>query len=230
MKLFIALPTTHGVMQTQFLPGIMDWFRDRSIETTVYQYIDPYIVLARNTAVADFLQTDCTHLLFIDADIVFRKEQILRLLSHDVDIVGGLYPKKAQGKIKWVCNALPDRPPPEENGLIKLKHIGTGFMLIRRRVFVEMIGHFGDEIAYLEDEIDRELWNFFPMGIVDRRMLSEDWFFCNRARELGFVVYGDTVVLLKHIGTVVFPLETQIKESSNEDVHADNRLHVNAAG
>jgi hypothetical protein len=220
-KLFVALPTTHGVMASRFLEGVMDLFRDHSYDRQINQYIDPYIVLARNTAAADFLQTDCTHLLFIDADIIFVKEHVARLLSHDVDIVGGLYCKKAEGAIKWVCNALPERPEPDERGLIRLRHIGTGFMMIKRVVFEKMINYQGYPMRYCEDETDRPLWNFFRMPMVYdekgvSRVVSEDWNFCNVARDLGFTIYGDTHVLLKHIGSAVFPLKTQVAESKHD--------------
>jgi hypothetical protein len=220
-KLFIALPTTHGYMQSRFLEGIMDLFRDNTFDRYIAQYLDPYIVLARNTAASDFLASDCTHLLFIDADILFVKEHISRLLSHDVNIVGGLYAKKCEGPLKWVCNALPTRPEPDERGLLRLRHIGTGFLMIKRVVFEKLIEEWGDEISYLEDEVDRPMWDFFNMPIMTdemckRRKRSEDWWFCDRARGIGFTVYGDTRVILKHIGTAVFPLKTQVTESQND--------------
>jgi hypothetical protein len=219
-KLFISLSTTHGVMQTQFLPGVMDLFRDRTYDTMINQIVDPYIVLGRNTAASDFLASDADILGLIDADIVFTAHHVKTIVSRDEDIVGGLYPKKAQGKIQWVCNALPHRPAPDARGLIELKHVGTGFMWIKRRVFEKMIEAFGDEITYYEAEIDKLRYDFFDMprqldcGKI--RKISEDWHFCNKARELGFKVYGDTRVILRHIGTAVFPLETQVVESRRE--------------
>lgn len=215
-KLFCALPTTHGIVQSQFLPSALELFKNRTIDLRVDQYIDPYGVLARNTAATDFLDTDYTHLLFLDADIILKWAHIERMLSHDVDIVGALYCKKTQGKMQWVCNGLPDRPPVDERGLLPLKHIGTGCLLVKRGVFLAMLEKYRDEMDYLEAEIDKQRWDFFPMRIVNRRMISEDWFFCDRARALGYTVYGDTNVLLGHIGTVVFPLDTQIIESRRQ--------------
>jgi hypothetical protein len=210
-KVFVALTTTHGMMQTMFVPTLMNLFAKRQFDMALWTYTDPYIVLARNAAAADFLKGDCTHLMFIDVDILDPQvaEHIERMLGHDEALVGGLYPKKDEKKLTWVCNALPDRPPEDERGLISLRHIGTGFMLIRRDVFEKMIETMGDKIGYLEDETDRPLWDFFDMPRVDGRKLSEDWYFCNVARELGFKVWGDTKVLLMHVGTAVFPLRNQ---------------------
>jgi hypothetical protein len=210
-KVFIALTTTHGQMQTMFVPTLMNLFQQRTFDMVLWMYTDPYIVLARNAAAADFLKGDATHIMFIDVDILDPQvaHHIERMLSHDEALVGGLYPKKDETKLNWVCNALPDKPPEDERGLIPLRHIGTGFMLIKREVFTKMLEVFGDEIAYLEDETDRPLWDFFDMPRVDGRKISEDWHFCNTARGLGFKVWGDTHVRLMHVGTAIFPLRHQ---------------------
>ena len=49
---------------------------------------------ARNSCAAKFLAGDATHLMFVDADIQFRAEDIVKLVAHDRDIVGGIYPQK----------------------------------------------------------------------------------------------------------------------------------------
>ena len=213
-KVFIALTSTHGIVQLDFITTLLDLFKNRTFDMDVWRYKDPYIVLARNVAAADLLKkSDFTHLMFMDVDILDPQcmEHVERMLSHDEAIVGGMYPKKDERKLVWVCNALPERPPPDERGLLSLRHIGTGFLLIKREVFEKMIEEFGDQIGYLEDETDRPLWDFFDMPRVDGRKISEDWHFCNKARELGFKVWGDTKVLLMHIGTAVFPLRHQME-------------------
>ncbi len=220
-KVFCALTTTHGLMQTHFMPTILNLFDGkRKFDMVLWTYMDPYIVLARNAAVMDFLKGDCTHLMFIDVDILDPQvsEHIERMLGHDEAIVGGLYPKKDETKVTWVCNALEDRPAEDERGLLPLRHIGTGFLLIKREVFERMKMDKGPLIEYLEDESDKLMYDFFDMprqrdsaGKV--RKISEDWHFCNEARRLGYKVYGDTRVLLMHIGTAVFPLKHQAKRT-----------------
>ena len=55
------------------------------------------------------------------------------------------------------------------------------------------------------------------MGVYEyqdghRRYLSEDWYFCQRWLDLGGDVLVDTRIILQHIGTAIFPLQTQRAE------------------
>jgi hypothetical protein len=55
---------------------------------------DSLITRARNTLVATFLDSTATHLLFIDADIGFAPEEVVRLMRRDQEVVVGSYPLK----------------------------------------------------------------------------------------------------------------------------------------
>ncbi len=174
---------------------------------------DSLIPRARNRLTAAFLKTDCTHLLFIDSDQIFHPAQVARLLSHNVQVVAGFIPKK-QEKLQWVCNNY-EGTETDANGLRTMRHMGSGFMLIRRDVFELMRDACGEYIEYVPDESsDKIEWDFWSVGVKTmengtRSYLSEDWYFCERCRELGIPVYGDTHVAIGHIGDVVFPLTSE---------------------
>src|SRR5271170_1363655 len=60
---------------------------------------DALITRARASLVAQFLDDpDATHLLFIDADIGFEPEQVLRLLQCGAEMCAAVYPVK---RIDW---------------------------------------------------------------------------------------------------------------------------------
>ena len=168
----------------------------------------------RNYLTSDFLDSDCTHMLFVDSDILFTADQIGRLASRDLDIVGGLYPKKAQGEVQWVLNTLPEQNSIGEDGLMEVRYIGTGFMCVARRVFERIIAEKGESIRYTDDCDGKKRYDFWSFGTYEypdgsKRYLSEDWWFCQLARDLGFKVWADTNIRLKHSGSVVYPLQTQ---------------------
>lgn len=177
---------------------------------------DSLVSRARNTLTAEFLDSDCTDLLFVDSDLIFSSDHVWRMISHDADVVGGFYPKKQDGELQWVCNALvKDDPGPDTRGLQPVRYMGTGFLRIKRHVFEQMIARWGDEIMYHPDHAEhRTEYDLWPVGVYkypdgSRRYLSEDWYFCQRWLDLGGQVLADTRVILSHIGHAVYPLQSQ---------------------
>lgn len=144
------------------------------------------ITRARNLLVDSFLQTDCTHLLFIDSDIEFRPKDVLELLSlcDEKDIVCGPYPKK---NICWEKVALAvekgfhrhdplllDRfageytftplkgSPIHLDQPTEVLECGCGFMMIKRSVFIRF-AEAHPELAYIPDHkhTTRQITAFF---------------------------------------------------------------------
>jgi hypothetical protein len=68
-----------------------------------FMFNESLIQRARNGLTHQFLKTECTHLMFIDADIRFDGNDILSMVAADKDIICGLYPKK---EINWQQVAL----------------------------------------------------------------------------------------------------------------------------
>lgn len=195
---------------------------------------DISITRLRNALTAKFLASDCTDLLFIDSDLVFSPEQIERIASHDCDVVGGFYPKKQEGEVAWVVNTLPDNPKPRSDGLQPLKFIGTGFLRVRRSVF-ERIQKAGWTAPFDQDKLsDHVEHDFWRMGVYPgtRRYLSEDWWFCQWCQELGIPVWGDTHIILKHIGQQIFPTAAQhaaLVANSSRQERDDSAVNVGSA-
>ena len=212
-KVFLAMPV-YGGYDPHFVTSLLDLVQSPPCPMVVHPVIgDSLVARARNRAAARFLETDCTHLLFLDTDLIFSRDHIARLVSHDEPIVAGLYPKK-QVELAWVCNLLPDTEP-DERGLQPVRYAGTGCLLIAREVFEAMRSAHPD-LAYDPDAGDEGggKWDFFRCGVYlcpetgTRRYLSEDWWFCQMALDLGYQVLMDTEVILKHVGNIAFPIDT----------------------
>lgn len=156
---------------------------------------------ARNSCAAKFLAGDATHLMFVDADIQFRAEDIVKLAAHDKHIVGGIYPQKTLPP-KMVVNTLDNSK--REGNLVEVGTLGTGFMMIKRDVFKRMIDAgatpYKDSIG-LKPEEDANQYDFFNCTIDSQgRYLTEDWSFCRKWRELGGAIWADTSIALAHVG------------------------------
>lgn len=237
VKLFIGVPVNNE-MKVQFAACLLSLQADKANQPCEFDIRFGHgdgVARTRNNLTDDFLKSDCTHMLQIDCDLIFSPHHVARILSHDQDVVGGFYPKKQEGPLEWVINTFPGPVEKRTDGLHKVAYIGTGFICIKRRVFEKMIAAF-PYIAFAADygkrEITHDLWPMSPY-CADcghaagpscthepnrRRYLSEDWYFCQRWMDLGGEVFGDTGVVLKHVGPAIFPLVTQLPEIANPKV------------
>lgn len=89
---------------------------------------------------------------------------------------------------------------------------GTGFMMIRRETF-EKFREAYPELSYKPDHVrtaafdgSREIHCFFDALIDEksRRYLSEDYMFCQWARNVGLKVWMCPWMQMKHVGTYIF--------------------------
>jgi FkbM family methyltransferase len=229
-KILIALPVYHS-MEAGFAKCLMALINEPPGDIMVRMCVgDSLVSRARNSLTRDFLRSDAEYLLFLDTDLIFSPAHVASLLSRPGDIVGGLYPKKQQGKLEFVVNSHLVPKPIQPDGLQEMRYVGTGFMRIHRRVFEKMIEVYGDQLKYTPDTNPGETeYDFWSVGVYQyedgrRRYLSEDWYFCQRALDLGFQVWADTRVQVEHVGTVVYPLQSQRKElvSAQSSVRADD--------
>ncbi len=185
----------------------------------------------RNYLAHKFLRSGMSHMLLIDADIVFTPDDALLLLAladpnSDKDVICGAYPKKhiCWEKVRDAAKAgfadedpsvleqfvgefffsavEPDKPH-DFNDPLEVTETGTGFMMVQRHVF-ERIAEAHPELQYDDDWTQETYTAFFNIPIINRRLLSEDFDFCRLVRELGMKVWVMPRVNLGHIGFYKF--------------------------
>jgi hypothetical protein len=225
---FIATPM-HGGMAAGIytasmvqLPAI--FLRNRVDLVYAFRWNESLVPNARNVLTHQFLESQATHLMWIDSDIGFNAMDIVSMLIADRDILCGIYPKK---EVDWarVAQAVKDGVPPEElsnhAGLFAVKLLddsaggfaadsdelfeieagGTGFMLIKRSVFDTLSDHVSEYVP--EREVIKE---FYATSIDSEsgKLITEDYHFCRQARSHGFKIYAAPWVRLSHAGTYIF--------------------------
>jgi hypothetical protein len=177
------------------------------------------ITRARNTIVSFFMRSDCTHLMFIDSDIDFHPEDVIKMTRNNKDVSVGAYPlkhlikkegKSDQASFNYSINLLKESIG-VENGMMEIEYGATGFMMIRRNVIETMIEKY-PELKYVNDipnggEYKREDFHALFDCVIDektKRYLSEDYTFCKRWRDIGGKIFMDVTINLSHIGTKTF--------------------------
>lgn len=156
------------------------------------------ITRARNTSVATYLTTDYERLLFIDGDLDFKTEDVMKLWDMDVDVAVGAYRMKSPDSTltAWENGRMVELEDRTEN--FEVDYAGTGFMMIKGHVFEQMMARF-PHWKYEEGKVG-ECWGFFQDPIEDGIQLSEDYFFCKRFREIGGKIILNPTIRLGHWG------------------------------
>lgn len=164
-RLMVATPIYEGAQGTYVRAALDLALRAQAAGMSVrFEFIlyQPSITRARNLLVAMFLASDCTHMLFVDADIDFSPDDVFSMVRamdarSDCAVLGAAYPRRM---VNWhnVARAVElglakDDPAeleryagefalhflyPEQDfrltDLVELSRLGTAMMLIRRDV------------------------------------------------------------------------------------------------
>ena len=228
-RLFIGIPAYDGKLniKTAFaLAQLMPKAMQLGVSILLSDLSNCSIItMARNALVNEFLKSDATELLFIDADVVVTPDDILRLMAQSggKDITAGAYPRRAKDS-KFFADLYTDNNGDLEfdGSLMRVKRVGTGFMLIQRHVIEKLIVAHPEWIYDNKGTYER-MAAVFDFAIVDGKYVGEDYLFCDRATQMGFTVHIDVDISLPHVGQetfernfredVVMPLIENIRQS-----------------
>ena len=232
ISLFVATPVHSecSIHYTQALLELQQLCIKNKIKITFSLIKSSLVTQGRNLCVAGFLESNYTHMLFIDSDIYFNSPSILEMIKKDKDVLAIPYPLKTimwdkclsriqEGAIKNIndlkksFNTYPMKVESNDNinvdhGVIEVTHSPTGCMMIKRSVFDKMIKAYPDKNIVQKTVINGEyvdrpnLWNFFDT-IHDPRTktyLGEDFSFCQLWKDIGGKCHAYINDTIVHIG------------------------------
>lgn len=237
MNVLFATPCYISAVTMNYVASVFSMALDAGhlgLPCTLHMHSESLITRGRNKIVLKFLaEQQFTHLFWLDSDVVFSSDQVFRLLLADRDVAAGVYPMKS---MKWPAEGLPagmtqkqfeDRYTEypfnpiahgatqvsqfaDSDGFIEVAEAPTGFMVIKRHVFLAMMQRY-PELNYVPDGPPNNPqahlhWRFFDC-MVDPdsgRYLSEDYAFCRRWRDMAGKVWVDLSCKLGHLGQHMF--------------------------
>lgn len=169
----------------------------------------------RNMIIEEALKYNATHILFMDDDMAMKQDALDQLLSHDKDVVTGLYLSRSYPHQPLIFDVADESGAclfayltGDEPRLKEVVNCGLGFCLVKTEIFKHL------EKPYVRlGEIDSEQW-------------CDDVGFFNRVRKAGFKIYCDMECRVGHIGTlIIWPTKENGKWMSGYDT--SGRGHVN---
>lgn len=197
--IYFALPQYAGWCLGPYMRSVVDLVR--ALEKAGFPYemsfgSDSAVHRCRYFLTESFLASGCERMMFIDSDIEFEAEDVLKLWALDADVAVGAYPLKQEGAGLAVHTGgemvslayLGDEP-------LAVDYAGTGFMMIKREVFERLRS--GLPVIKTVNGYMPRWWSF---DVVDGVELPEDYGFCKRVRDAGMTVVCDPTIRLKHWG------------------------------
>lgn len=202
-KIGIAVPCrdqVHSLFTYSLVQLIQETQREK-IQTELYMLGGSLIADQRHKLAKMCIADRCTHILWLDSDMIFPKWICSRLVAHSVPIIACNYSTRTEPRKsvayktmgvweKWHNSAM------EKDQITKVAAIGMGCMLTETSVFEKM------DDPYFEITYDKKL----------KEWIGEDFYFCKKAQKVGFNVLVDNKLSMEvyHLGTTAFDNQTLV--------------------
>lgn len=164
------------------------------IDTHVFMDASTVLLTQREHLATMALNLDTEYILWLDSDIVFPATTLIRLLSHDEDIVAANYVKRQFPSKGVAYKKIGEWHEPlsldVSDSLETVEGIGMGCMLMKTEIF---------------NKIPKP-WFEFTWSPESNDVLGEDMNLCKKINQLGYKIKVDTVLSreLRHLGTYAF--------------------------
>jgi hypothetical protein len=159
----------------------------------------------RNRIVQAFWESDCTHLLCIDADLGWPAQAVPAMLATGKEFVVGCYPARGE-KSTFIFRPYPnpDGTIIQDKHLLRMMYVPAGFMLIARSTIAKMRDKHPQ--LYYEPKDPRNNpepgYAFFNTEVWKGEFWGEDFIFCRYAAEAGVEIWADPLIQFDHAGTI----------------------------
>lgn len=180
-----------------------------------------------NLATHFYNQKQFTHSMWVDGDINFKEGAVVTMLAANQPIIGGAYPLKRlyasriraaveagvndENLFKYATKTTAQDLVGSDGTTIKLnepfpiKLLATGFLMVAREVYDAFVSAEPDAWFYTGADIGAtKVYEFFKCPREEGVLLSEDYYFCRKASELGFTPMLAPWVELSHVGSFIY--------------------------
>jgi hypothetical protein len=238
MKVAIATPTHDGNVTLEYLHSLRaleSEFRKNQIESTLITLESTTLAFARNTF-ASIVKNDksYTHLLFVDADMGFMPEAVMKLIRSGHAVAGCVYPARQLNLVRFHA-ASRSVPSPEQaqliaadyvasaalerndrgqyvikDGFVRTRRIGMGITLIRREALEELAEKMpelvsnSDKDRYYATAVKGAVLQCFANIYANGVLASEDASFCKRWIQCGGEIWALIDQTVVHVGRYKF--------------------------
>lgn len=206
-KIFIATPAYSGKVNAQYAISLSEtvcFLTHKGYQIQMYiPTCGSLLCSERNRILMQFIKSDATHILCIDADLGWPAQDVERMLLRNLEFIGGVYPARHE-------KTFMSRPLFNEDGslktdglsLIEMECIPAGFMLIKREVIQKMMDDNQDRYYKPKQNNGPDGFALFNTELFDGEFWGEDFIFCKLVAKSGFKIWVDPMIQFDHDGNI----------------------------
>ena len=155
---------------------------------TVFEIGCPYISAARATMLRKALDKEPDAIVFIDHDISFQPQDMVKLLNTEGDVIAGTYRYKKDEEVYMgiIEDGVNYLPITREDGCIKAVSVPAGFLKITPKAVNTFIEKY-PELCY--GSRHKPHIDLFNHGAHEYKWMGEDYMFCKRWIDAGGEVW-----------------------------------------
>ena len=228
-RIFVATPV-HSDVSIHYFKACLEFQKEcfvRKIPVMFQVMKSSLVTQGRQLCVSGFMESNCSHMLFIDSDISFNFKMVERMINYDKDIclvpypIKGLDFEKIKSRIKEGSTLDPrvlgnqytmSVPDPSnvrvDNGFIEVERGPAGCMLIKKETIETLIKEYPEFTINQHTLIDgklvkrKHMYNFFDTywNKEDKTYTGEDFYFCKLAKHAGIKMYALVDEYIAHHG------------------------------
>ena len=195
-----------------------------------FQYFYGYRIDQIRNLIAEWAKR-YDYLFSVDSDIVLPKDCLTKMIAADKDIISGLYIQRIPGT--HTLEVYMDTP---NGGMTNI----PSDLIVNLNHIVEIAGcGFGCVLVNSDVIRKMEYPHFHYHSALDHRnTVSEDVYFCKKARDIGFTIWADPSIVCDHIGSTKFVVnkpapvqKSKLEETAERDLlpkaHAEYLKQMN---
>jgi hypothetical protein len=203
VKVMLGMPTNRDLpyQTVRSLVETCSLLQARGIQYDCELIVGSSIVEAARSRVADvFMQSDCTHLFWLDSDMSWKSEDFVRLVAFAtfLDVVGGIYPAKKDPLTFFLKVDDETRIETNEFGCMPVRGLGLGFTIVSRKI-MQKLSDKSPKLIFPESPTPMS--HIFRCDVEDGQFRGEDMAFFSDIRDMGYQIWLDPSVSLGHVGT-----------------------------
>jgi hypothetical protein len=229
ISIFVATPV-HSDVSIHYFKACLEFQKEcfvRKIPVMFQVMKSSLVTQGRQLCVSGFMESSCTHMLFIDSDISFNYRMVERMINFDKEICLVPYPIKGTDHDKVKARILAGEtlsphllgnqytmsvPNPNQievnDGFIEVERGPAGCMLIKKEVIHKLIKEYPEFTIDQHTLIDgklvkrKHMYNFFDTywNKDDKTYTGEDFYFCKLCKHAGIKMYALIDEYISHHG------------------------------